>query len=110
MNRALTRKRFKKEVVESSGLVVVQFKTDWNGACQIITPVYEELAISYKSNVNFFTIDIDKEKAIAKEYGIMELPAMLFFKNGQVIDHVIGLVPKDVLITKLENAINQNIN
>lgn len=110
MNKALTKKRFKKEVTENVGLVVIQFKTEWNGACQILAPVYEELAVLYKSNVCFFTVDIDKEKLIARENGIIELPAILFFKNGQVVDHVIGLAPKDVLITKIENALNQNIN
>lgn len=97
---------FKKKVLESLKLTVVQFKANWNGACQIISPVYEELSNAYAGNAVFFIIDIDKNKTIAKEYGITELPAILFFFNGQVIDHVMGLVPKDVLVTKIENALS----
>lgn len=106
MSKPLTGKMFKKKVLESLQLTVVQFKANWNGACQIISPVYEELSNAYAGNAVFFIIDIDKNKTIAKEYGITELPAILFFFNGQVIDHVMGLVPKDVLVTKIENALS----
>jgi thioredoxin-like negative regulator of GroEL len=58
--------------------------------------------------VNFFTIDVEKESGIDKEYGVMEIPTILFFKRGQIIDHVSGLVPKNVVISKIENALSLN--
>jgi thioredoxin 1 len=105
MNKALNKKNFTKEIIEMNGLAIVQFRTEWNGGCQIIAPIYEELSRSYGTSAKFFTIDTEEEKLIAAEYRIMELPTILIFKNGQLIDHVIGLTPKHVLITKIENAI-----
>lgn len=108
MNRKITKQEFRKEVMESPALSLVKFKIEWSGACQIIAPIYEELAKSYKGMVNFFTIDIEKETGIDKEYGIMEVPTILFFKSGKIVDHVSGLVPKNVVITKIENALAAN--
>jgi thioredoxin 1 len=105
MNRQISRSEFDKEVINSTSLSLVQFKTDWSGACQIISPVYEELANSYRGQAAFFTVDVEKENDISKKYGVMELPTILFFRRGEVIDHATGLVPKNVMITKIENAL-----
>lgn len=105
MSSQITDNQFKKEVLENSHLSLVHFKKEWNGACQIISPIFEDLTRSYKSNVKFFTVDTDKEKFIATEFGISETPAILFFKNGEVIDHSIGLISKNDLIDKIENAL-----
>src|SRR3954467_13815240 len=91
MNKIITQKEFKREVVESRTLSVVHFKTEWNGACQIIAPVYNDLARTYKGHANFFTVDIEKEKKLVDELGIIEAPTILFFKSGRVIDHAVGL-------------------
>lgn len=86
-------------------LALVQFKTEWSGACQIILPIYEELAASYKGQAKFYTIDMEVQGSIGNEYGITELPTILFFRNGSIVDHVTGLAPKNVLIGKIENAL-----
>ena len=108
MSRKITRQECKREVMESQALSLVKFKIEWSGACQIISPIYEELSRSYTGMVNFFTIDVEKETGIDKEYGVMEIPTILFFKKGKIIDHVAGLVPKNVVITKIENALSLN--
>ena len=100
----------KKEIVNSAGLSLVQFRKEWNGACQIIAPIYEELAKSYAGLAKFFTIDVEKEKGIDQEFGVMEIPTILFFKSGEVIDHVTGLTPKNVMISKIENALTSALN
>jgi thioredoxin 1 len=105
MNKQITKSHLMKEVINNMTLSLVQFKTDWSGACQIISPVYEELAKSYKGAANFFSIDVEEEKGVDKDFGVMEIPTILFFRNGQVIDHVVGLIPKNVLIMKIENAL-----
>jgi len=110
MNKVLKGEAFAKEIIEAAGLTIVQFKTEWNGGCQIMAPIYEELSKFYSSKARFFTIDTEEEKSIAKEYRILELPTILFFKNGELIDHVVGLTPKNMLITKIENAISNNDN
>lgn len=106
MNRTITKNRFRKDVINSTGLSLVQFKKEWNGACQIISPVYEELARCYHGQANFFTVDVEKEPGIDQEYGVMEIPTILFFRAGEVIDHVTGLAPKNVMVIKIEHALS----
>jgi thioredoxin 1 len=110
MSLQITSNQFRKEVLENSHLSLVHFKKEWNGACQIISPIFEDLTRSYKSIVKFFTVDTDKEKFIANEFGINEIPAILFFRNGQIIDHSIGLISKNDLISKIENALTETKN
>ncbi len=107
MKATLSQKDFEKNVAGST-LTLIQFKTEWNGACQIIAPLYEDLANVYAGSVNFFLLDIEKEKNIAHKYRITELPTILFFKQGEVIDHVMGLSPKASIIAKIEAALSTN--
>ncbi len=102
---AITKNEFRKELVSNPGLILVHFKKEWNGACQIIAPIYEELSKSYKGQANFFTINVEAEAGIDQEFGIMEFPTILFFIGGDVVDHVAGLTPKNVMITKIEMAL-----
>jgi thioredoxin 1 len=105
MMKAVSKENFKKEVIESQAIAIVQFKKDWSGSCRIIEPVYRDIANSYSGTVSFYTVDVDMEIGLDSEYGVMEIPTILFFKSGEVIDHTVGLVSKNVLIEKVENAI-----
>lgn len=109
MNKMISKTDFKREVVERKGLSLVQFKTEWNGACQIVAGIYEELANSYNGHVSFFTVDAEEEKGIGSEYGVTEVPAILFFKEGKIVDHINGLTPKHIIIGKIENALSLQI-
>jgi len=106
MNTEITIKEFEEEVLTGSQLSIVQFRTAWNGACEIIAPVYEDLANSYTNVAKFFTIDADKEKNVSSQFRINETPAILFFQNGVVIDYAIGLISRSTLISKIENALS----
>jgi thioredoxin 1 len=110
MNKQVGKKNFRQEVIENSCLSLVQFKKEWNGASQIIEPVYNDLAIAYNGVVNFYTVDVEKETGLDTEYGVMDIPTILFFKSGKIIDHAIGLTPKNILISKIENAISPRTN
>lgn len=110
MNRMISKKEFRKKVIGSMNLSLVQFKLEWSGACQIISPVYEELANSYKGKADFFTVDVEKESGLDDEYGVMELPTILFFKYGKVIDHVTGLTSKNTIISKIESVLSNRLN
>lgn len=104
---AMERKnQIKKEIAESTKLSLVHFKTDWNGASQIVSMIYDDLANSYKGTVDFHTVDFEADPTLATEYGVAEVPTILFFRHGKIIDHAIGMVPKNVLITKIENALS----
>jgi thioredoxin-like negative regulator of GroEL len=76
MNRMISKKEFRKEVIGSMDLALVQFKLEWSGVCQIISPIYEELATSYEGQANFFTVDVEKVRGLDDEYGVMELPTI----------------------------------
>lgn len=109
MNRINSKTDFKNEVVGSTGLSLVQFKKEWNGACQIISPIYAELAKSYAGQASFFVVDVEQVSGIERDYGVMEIPTILFFRGGEIIDHLPGLAPKNVMIAKIENALSTNI-
>lgn len=106
MQRINSKSDFRKEVVSGPGLSLVQFKKQWNGACQIISPIYEELSKSYTGQVKFFIVDVEQVSGIGKEYGVIEIPTILFFRGGEIIDHLTGLTPKNVMIAKIENALS----
>ncbi|HET9826185.1 MAG TPA: thioredoxin domain-containing protein [Chitinophagaceae bacterium] len=110
MNKAIGKKEFRRDVIESLTLSVVQFKTEWNGACQIVSMIYDDLAKAYKGAANFFTVDVEEETHLGREYGINEIPTILFFQSGKVIDYATGLIPKNVLISKIENALSASKN
>jgi len=110
MNRQITTEEFKKVVIKNEQLSLVQFKKEWNGASQIIAPVYNDLADTYNGIVDFFTVDLELEPGLDQEFGVRELPTILFFIQGKVIDHAIGLTAKNILISKIELAIAGKTN
>lgn len=91
--------------MKAKKLCVVHFKTEWSGTCQIMQPVYEELAKYYKDLADFFWVDADQDKILLTQYGFKEVPTILFFRNNELIDFVTGLVTKNKLIAKIENAL-----
>ena len=110
MNSMISKENFKKEVIENRSLALVQFNKEWNGACQIVSMIYDDLANLYNGVASFYTVDADKDSELDNEYGIMELPTILFFKNGRIIDHAVGMIPKNILISKIENALINSAN
>ncbi|HYF33015.1 MAG TPA: thioredoxin domain-containing protein [Chitinophagaceae bacterium] len=101
-----TKNQFRKEMISSTGLTLVQFKKEYNGACQIVSSIYQDLARIYKEQAVFLVVDIEKQPAIAEQYGIAEIPTILFFRAGEIVDYVAGLAPKNVMIAKIENALS----
>lgn len=107
MQKTISKADFRKQVIENDKLTIVKFKTDWSGTCQIISPIYNELAQSYEDQAEFFTVDVETEKELSDEFGIIEFPTILFFSRGEVIDHAKGLISRTILISKVENALTQ---
>jgi len=100
------KKRFTRELTENETLTLALFRTEWNGACQIVSMIYDDLAKCYQREAGFFTVDHEEEPALSTEFGVHEVPTILFFKKGQLIDHAVGLTAKNVLIAKIESALN----
>jgi thioredoxin 1 len=90
----LTEGNFSQEVLKSATPVVVDFWAEWCGPCKMIAPVLEELAGEYDGKVKIAKVNIDEFQQIAIKYEINSIPTLLFFKNGQVADHVIGMRSK----------------
>ncbi len=75
--------------------LVLDCWAEWCGPCKMISPIVEELADEYEGEVAFGKLDCDENKNIVMEYGIMAIPTLLFFKNGELVDKVVGVVPKE---------------
>ena len=103
----LTDENFDAEVFEEPRPVLVIFSADWCGPCHMMAPVVEELESDYEGQVKVGKLDINHNPRIASQYGIRSTPTLLFFRNGQLVDHVVGVVPKRVLARKLQSLLQK---
>lgn len=102
----LTDNNFDDEVLNSENPVLVDFWAEWCGPCRMIGPVVEELANDYDGKVKVGKVDVDSNPEVSVKYGIRSIPALLIFKNGEVVDQIIGAVPKSHLTKQLEAQLN----
>lgn len=98
----LTDSNFEEEVINSPIPVVVDFWAQWCTPCHMIIPTLEELAKEYRGKVKFCKINVDENQAKATEYKVMSIPNLKFFKNGELMDELIGVVPKEMIREKIE--------
>ncbi len=101
----LTTSTWDKEVLEEKGLVMVDFWAVWCGPCRMIAPTVEELAKEFAGKVKVAKLNTDENPDIATKYKIMGIPTIMFFRNGQKVDQVVGAVPKPQLKSKLESLL-----
>ena len=102
---ALTDDNFSREVLSADTPVLVDFWAAWCGPCRMVAPIVEELAKEYAGKVKICKLDVDDAQKTAGEYGIRSIPALLIFKDGKVVDQVIGAVPKTQITEKLDATI-----
>lgn len=84
------------------GVVLVDFFATWCGPCKMLAPVLEDLSKTYEGKATIVKVDVDKEQELAGQYGVMSIPTMILFKNGEAVKQVVGFQPKP----QLENLIN----
>lgn len=84
----------------SNNLVVIDFWAEWCGPCRLIAPIIHELAEEYK-DVVFGKVDVDQENDLAVKFGIRNIPTVIFMKNGQILDRIVGAVPKAKFVEKI---------
>lgn len=102
---AVTDATFEEEVLKDDKLVVVDFWATWCGPCKMIAPLLEDIATEYSDTVKITKVDVDSNNTVAAKFGIMSIPSLIFFKNGEEIDRVIGAIPKSQLESRVNKAL-----
>ncbi|MFH0877563.1 MAG: thioredoxin [Candidatus Omnitrophota bacterium] len=93
---------FKKEVLESQLPCLVDFWAEWCGPCRKVGPVIDDLAREFEGKCKIAKLNVDEGQKTASNYGVMSIPTLMFFKDGQVIEQIVGAVSKVELKTKIE--------
>lgn len=104
MVKQVSEQDFNNEVLKENGVVVVDFWATWCGPCKMIAPIIEDLSAQL-GDVKFVKLDVDKNPSIANDFKITTIPTLKMFKNGEVVDTVVGFRPKD----DLEDTIKKHI-
>ncbi|HIZ33730.1 MAG TPA: thioredoxin [Candidatus Bacteroides merdigallinarum] len=94
-----------KELLAGDKPVVIDFWATWCGPCRMVSPIIDELATEYEGRAVIGKCDVEESNDLAMEYGIRNIPAVLFFKNGELVDKQIGSAPKAVYVEKLNKLL-----
>ncbi|MDH7489102.1 MAG: thioredoxin [Anaerolineae bacterium] len=98
----LTDANFDKEVVESSLPTLTDFWAAWCGPCKMIAPIVEQLAQEYAGKMKVTKLDVDQNPTVATRFGVMSIPTLILFKNGQPVERIVGYMPKEKLVERLK--------
>jgi thioredoxin 1 len=93
------------ELINNGKPVVVDFWAEWCGPCRMVGPIVENLAEQFEGQVVIGKLNVDENPDVCEKYGIRNIPTILFFKNGEVVDKQVGAVQKDVLLAKVEGLL-----
>ena len=93
---------FEEVVLKSEKLVIIDFWAEWCGPCRMITPIIEEISKEYAGRILAAKVDVDSNPGISSKLGIRNIPTVMFYKNGEMVDKQVGAVPKSNFISKLE--------
>ncbi len=94
---------FEREVVKADKLVIVDFWAEWCGPCKMIAPLLDEIARDMGGKIKIVKVNVDQEQELAQQYGIYNIPTLLFFKGGEVVETVVGGKPKKFLVETINS-------
>ena len=100
--KTVTDASFEGDVLKSSKTVLVDYWAEWCGPCRQVAPVLEEIAAEYSSKIDIVKLNVDQNPQVVRTYGIMNIPTLTVFKDGQVVKEIIGAKPKSALLRELE--------
>lgn len=92
--------KFKESI--QKGVVVTEFYAKWCEPCKLLTPIFDNLSEEMKGSTNFLKVDIDHNLELAREHRVSSVPTILIFKNGELVDSLVGFTPKDILKNRIE--------
>lgn len=104
----ITDANFQQEVLNADKPVLVDFWAVWCGPCKMIAPVVEEIAKEYDGKLKVGKLDVDNNPQVAMQFGIRSIPTLMLFKNGKVVEQIIGAVPKRNLVEKILPYVGPN--
>lgn len=106
MAKHFTDSSWELEVLGSDKPVLVDFWAEWCGPCRMIGPLVEELSNEYEGKALVGKLNVDENPGVASKYGIRSIPTLLVFKGGEVVDKIVGAVPKTMLAQKIDAQLN----
>ena len=98
----LNEENFQKEVLESDIPVLVDFWAEWCAPCRMVSPIVEEIAQEYSGRLKVGKLNVDENQNLVAKYSIRGIPTLLIFKDGQIIEEIVGALPKKALKSKIE--------
>ena len=99
----ITDQSFQETVLNSDKPVLVDFWATWCGPCRMLGPIIEEIATDFEGKALVGKVDVDNNQQVSVDYGIRNIPTVLIFKNGKVVDKIVGVAPKEVIAEKLNS-------
>ena len=101
MLKKLNNHNFQNEIIENTGIALVDFYADWCGPCKMLSPIIDEIA-EERTDITVGKVNVDENNSLAAKYNVMSIPTMIIFKNGKEQARVIGVRPKEDILTELQ--------
>lgn len=108
--KQVTDASFQEDVLDNGKPVLVDFWAPWCAPCRMIAPIVEDLAQEYEGKVKVAKVDVDDNSGIANRYGIMSIPTLAIFKGGEMVERLVGYMPKPELKRRLERALGATVS